>query len=781
MEEELTPHLMGTPPQYEVDEPDIPVNEPEAFDSDMDISSISESDSESDNSDLENDSQDSVNGESSQSAAGNLNTSAPLYIIQCDKFSDGNYSSDISVQEHELALLAYATRHNLSDTGVQQLVDMISLYLPASNLLEGNINKIKERCGFGNQFMKSYLFCNICKRTFEDGAEACQTPNCTGQRNVSTSQSFFMTGNLEVQLKSVLTKKGIWNAIQQTCTKTSKSSTLTDIVDGTEYKKLKEEGMFLSNSNNITLTMFTDGIPLFKSSGTSLWPVYLIINDLPRQKRFQRKNMVLWGVWQGSGKPHMTTFLKPLIEDLQKLYSTGIEIEIDCNTFTCKAMLVVATMDLQARSAVLNMTQHNGEYSCVYCMDQGQVVKSGKGHCRVFPYKDNHSTLRTSDEIKRDGKQAQQSRKKVNGFFGESVFNYLPNFSLNNNIVIDYMHGILLGITKKLLTLWFDRKYVGKPFFIGNSEKEVDRRLKSITPPPLINRLPRKIDTLNHWKASELRSWLMFYCLPCLQGLLPAEHLKHLSLLVEATYILLEEGITEADLKRSNLLLNIFVKTTPRLYDLNIIGLNFHNLLHLTECVRKWGPMWSWSCFCFESFNGEIKKSIHGTGNVCRQIFWCLQATKRIENLSNENMRDKVKLFISSVTDARLNREQRDVTQCIVKRTYPLPDNFRLTPEVHDKLAGWNDNLHLKNFVRAKKIINNGYVMYSKLCSKVKKRNSYTVSVSENVQDNRILEVHYFLINKETSQVFAVGKTLQHIGGVLQTNVPHLQKAEYCG
>ena len=76
-------------------------------------------------------------------------------------------------------------------------------------------------------------------------------------------------------------------------------------------------------------------------------------------------------VWQASEKPHITTFLKPLLEDLQKLYSTGIEIEIDRTTVTCKAMLIVATMELQFISAVLNVTKYIGECFSAYCMYQG--------------------------------------------------------------------------------------------------------------------------------------------------------------------------------------------------------------------------------------------------------------------------------------------------------------------------------------------------------------------------------------------------------------------------
>ena len=63
-----------------------------------------------------------------------------------------------------------------------------------------------------------------------------------------------------------------------------------------------------------------------------------------------------------------------------------------------------------------------------------------------------------------------------------------------------------------------------------------------------------------------------------------------------------------------------------------------HNLTHTVDCVRKCGPLWAWSCFAYESFNGEIKQGVHGEikqgvhgiGNVCRQIFWVFQAQKRI-------------------------------------------------------------------------------------------------------------------------------------------------------
>ena len=48
--------------------------------------------------------------------------------------------------------------------------------------------------------------------------------------------------------------------------------------------------------------------------------------------------------------------------------------------------------------------------------------------------------------------------------------------------------------------------------------------------------------------------------------------------------------------------------------------MNMHQLKHLSECVKHWGPLWGYSCFCFESLNGHLKKLFHGTKDMSVQV-----------------------------------------------------------------------------------------------------------------------------------------------------------------
>ena len=39
---------------------------------------------------------------------------------------------------------------------------------------------------------------------------------------------------------------------------------------------------------------------------------------------------------------------------------------------------------------------------------------------------------------------------------------FIPGFDIIKGISVDYMHCVLLGVTKMLMTLWFNKGHVGK-------------------------------------------------------------------------------------------------------------------------------------------------------------------------------------------------------------------------------------------------------------------------------------------------------------------------------
>lgn len=126
---------------------------------------------------------------------------------------------------------------------------------------------------------------------------------------------------------------------------------------------------------------------------------------------------------------------------------------------------------------------------------------------------------------------------------------------------------------------------------------------------------------------------------------------------MEAIYTVLQEGISPQDPKRADNLLQAFTRNVQVLYGKRFMSLNVHNLTHLVRFVSEWGPLWAWSCFCFESFNREIMKSIHGIGNVCKQVYWTLQTQTRVVTKAAElNKSSRVLPFVRNMMDGNPDR-----------------------------------------------------------------------------------------------------------------------------
>lgn len=155
---------------------------------------------------------------------------------------------------------------------------------------------------------------------------------------------------------------------------------------------------------------------------------------------------------------------------------------------------------------------------------------------RVMMQTSHENTLQHAYEAHKSKLEGKYS--PVCGVQGYSWFMFIPGFDIIKGIAVDYMHCVLLGVTKMLMTLWFDKSHATVCWSISKQDEEVDRWLLNITPPNCISRAPRSITKdFAHWKASEFRSFLFFYSIPCLWNILLDEYFQHFILFVEAIWL----------------------------------------------------------------------------------------------------------------------------------------------------------------------------------------------------------------------------------------------------
>lgn len=68
---------------------------------------------------------------------------------------------------------------------------------------------------------------------------------------------------------------------------------ISDVYDGSLYKQFRSSVNFSPCTYSFTLN--TDGVKLCDKSNLTLWPVYLIINELDSEERFYIYNTIIVG------------------------------------------------------------------------------------------------------------------------------------------------------------------------------------------------------------------------------------------------------------------------------------------------------------------------------------------------------------------------------------------------------------------------------------------------------------------------------------------------------
>ncbi|XP_064456969.1 uncharacterized protein LOC135367607 [Ornithodoros turicata] len=518
-----------------------------------------------------------------------------------------------------LLILIYVVSAGLSWTQVDGLLRLINALfgtdvLPRSKYM---LRKLWRKRQEGA--LAIHYFCSTCYAHL--GTRARSTKGCTftcsfcrvdhKQEKLLSSGSFFVIMDIKKRLQMLLKGVGaaLLNRLDALASETRPQGVYTDITDGQLYKRARNNiGM---NWCDFTVSFNSDGSPAFESTKSSVWPIQILINELPI--RMRQSNTLICGLWFAKVHPPVHLFLNAFVQNFKNIGQ--IVWKALNRVVTSNVYAICCVADSPARASILNRKQFNGFYGCSWCLQRGVLVNG----TLKYPAEPTGACLeRTHTSVLKAMKLAVLRGKDVDGIKGPSPIVELVGLDVVWGVPPDYMHCVLLGVVKYLTELWMSS--VGEPYYVGRKMGLINRRLCAIRPPISFTRLSRSLSEHAFWKATEWRNWVLYFMLPTLNGVLPVRYLVHASLLTESLFLLLQDSIKESDIDTADHLLQTFVHDTERLYGAEAARFNVHQLLHLAKTVRMLGPLWATSMFPFESGNGKILNLVTAAKSVPLQI-----------------------------------------------------------------------------------------------------------------------------------------------------------------
>ena len=282
--------------------------------------------------------------------------------------------------------------------------------------------------------VNSITVCNVCQKDLD-----LANPSNT---------SFFVIIDPSTQVSDLLRIHGKeYNYI--TRERQREDGHLKDVYDGNAYQNFLNSLPQEDRYNYVTTILNTDGAAKFKSSQFSVWPIYLMINELPIQLRMN--NLITCGLWCHKNKPEMNTFLDPLVDIVNNLSSKGIQCEIEGQERLIKLYVTACCVDTIARAPVQGIKQFNGHFGCNWCLHPG--IYSDRS--MRYPLQETPPDTRDDDITVQEMLRA-NPQNPVNGIRHASALINLDHFKIISGFVPDYLHCVLEGVAKQFTEYYIE-------------------------------------------------------------------------------------------------------------------------------------------------------------------------------------------------------------------------------------------------------------------------------------------------------------------------------------
>lgn len=355
------------------------------------------------------------------------NSSETMYSLLSSFQNEMLPNGDVSKAAALVLIMSFVTAHGIPWSALDDLLHIMNI-LFGSEVLPRSKHMLRKLWSQKLQCATHYYYCEFCEcvlKPAEENDDQLVCPNCQksyGQSSLRNKGHFFTLLSLSDQVKHVVgkTSQKLFENLQMLNSRAAEDTlNVTDITSAQIYKSLKSSGAL--KWGDLTVTFSTDGSPVFNSSRASVWPIQLIINEVPAPERFT--NPCLAALWFGYKHPNMMLFLNTFVDHLEAME----EINWTHNSVvvSSKVYAICCCVDAPARAMVQNQVMFNGFFGCPWCLAPGEHMD---GALRYV--KSTADEERQPEMVLRDMEYALTCGIPVNDFKGPSPLINLTNYHL---------------------------------------------------------------------------------------------------------------------------------------------------------------------------------------------------------------------------------------------------------------------------------------------------------------------------------------------------------------
>ncbi|GET58082.1 uncharacterized protein LOC107327733 [Rhizophagus irregularis DAOM 181602=DAOM 197198] len=423
--------------------------------------------------------------------------------------------------------------------------------------------------------------------------------------------------SIRQQLSMLYQRPGFENMLKLSGVQRERVNIYSDIYDGNVWKTFSFDGspFFTSETatTNLGLLVNLDWFQPFTYTQHSTGAIYASICNLPRSERNKPENIIYLGFLPGPkevGLDRINHYLAPIVDELLELwrgwrvpktyhYPDGLDI---------KVALIVGSSDIPATRKLFGhgsalMKCHRCEKRSVY---SEEYRKNHYGGVHTYELSNAESHRKHAYEwLQCNSKNSREDHFKEYGIRWSELLR-LPYMDPIRFAVVDPMHCLFLGVAKWII----------KSIFVSQGKLSMEQlrvaqnRMDHVKLPSDIGRIPPKIaigsDGFSNLTADQWKTFIMIYSTAILWDMLDDNDRKILGYFVRACNLLVTRIITEDDLKEAQERLKDMAYLIENTYGPEFITSNIHLSLHIPDCCRDYGPIYSFWLFPFERLNGYI-------------------------------------------------------------------------------------------------------------------------------------------------------------------------------